>query len=130
MGCSKQAPPAPKVAVAPPSAPAATPVPPEWPDEEPSEEVLRTLEFSRYAALEAQGGLPLQSTNTGRSIVLHPKLYEVHKEKCKRQPQSPPGEYECELRILISLAPDGSNPSEQGERIGVKRDAKGEWILD
>ncbi len=62
--------------------------------------------------------------------MLHPKLYEVHKEKCKRQPQTPSGAYECELRILISLSANGSNPSEQGERIGIKRDSKGAWILD
>jgi hypothetical protein len=130
IGCSKQAPPPPKVAAAASPAPAAAAKAPDWVDEEPSEEVLRTLEFSRYAAIEAQGGLPLQSTNTGRSIVLRPKLYEVHKEKCKRQPQTPPGAYECELRILISLAPDGKKPSYQGERIGVKRNSKGDWVLD
>jgi len=129
-GCSKQAPPPPKVASAAATSPDIAAKAPDWVDEEPSEEILRTLEFSRYAAIEALGGLPLQSTNTGRTIVLHPKLYEVHKEKCSRQPQRPPGAYECQLRILISLAPDGREPSYQGERIKVKRDAKGEWTLD
>lgn len=130
ISCSKQAPPPSKAAVAAASSPKSAPATAQWVDEEPSEAVLRDLEFRRYAAIEAQGGIPLQSTNTGRSIVLRPKLYEVHKETCKRQPQTPPGAYECGLRILISLAPDGSKPSEQGERIGVKRDSNGEWILD
>lgn len=99
------------------------------PDEEPSEEVLRKLDFQRYADIEKMGGMPVVSTASGKGITLHPKLYEVHKDDCKRVPQSPPGHYECGLTIKVSLSPDGSDPSEQGERILVKWDPKGEWVL-
>ncbi|NQD36786.1 hypothetical protein HPT27_07085 [Permianibacter sp. IMCC34836] len=97
--------------------------------EEPSEAVLRELEFQRYDAIKKMGGLPVQVTATGRQLTLHPTLYEVHKESCHPIPQGKPGEFECSLRIKLSLAPDGSNPSEQGERISVKRTTKGEWVL-
>lgn len=99
------------------------------PNEEPSEEVLRKLEFARYAEIEKMGGLPVTVTATGRSLTLHPTLYEVRKESCKPTPQAPAGWYECSLTITLSLAEDGSDPSEQGERIGVKWDPKGEWVL-
>jgi hypothetical protein len=99
------------------------------PTEEPSEEALRTLEFKRYEEIELAGGLPVTITATGRSLTLHPKLYEVRKQSCKPTPQAPPGWYECSLTIKLSLKPDGSNPSEQGERIGVKWDTRGMWVL-
>ena len=130
ISCSKQAPPPPAVAAATVATPAAAPAEPQWVDEEPSEEVLRDLSFRRYAAIEAQGGIPLTSTNTGRSIVLRPKLYEVHKDSCKRQPQTPPGKWECGMTNMVSLAPDGSDPSEQGDRMSVKRMPNGEWVQD
>jgi hypothetical protein len=99
------------------------------PDEEPPEEVLSKLEFQRYDQLEEMGGMPVTMTATGKSLTLHPKLYEVRKEKCSPTPQAPKGWYECELIIKLSLAPDGSDPSEQGERIGVKWSPEGEWVL-
>ncbi|MGH8494189.1 MAG: hypothetical protein ACRERR_13950 [Moraxellaceae bacterium] len=100
------------------------------PPGEPSEEVLRKLEFQRYEAIEAAGGLPVTVSATGRQLVLKPKLYSVRKEGCKPVPQAPVGWYECSLIISLSLAADGSDPSEQGERIGVKWDGrKEEWVL-
>lgn len=100
------------------------------PPGEPSEAVLRALEFQRYAAIEKAGGLPVTITATGRQLVLKPKLYSVRKESCRPTPQAPAGWYECSLTIRLSLAADGSDPSEQGERIGVKWDGKkAEWVL-
>lgn len=107
-----------------PDAPVAAPVP----ADEPSEDVLRKLEFETYASIENAGGMPVTMTATGQSLTLHPKLYEVRKEKCSPTPQAPAGWYECELTIKLSLSPDGSDPSEQGERIGVKWDPRGEWV--
>ena len=99
------------------------------PNEEPSEEVLRKLEFQRYEDIEDAGGLPVTVSATNQALLLRPKLYEVRKDSCSPTPQSPPGWYECSLTIKISLAADGSDPSEQGERIGVKWDPSGEWVL-
>ncbi len=99
------------------------------PAEEPSEEVLRELEFRRYEAIERAGGLHVTVTATGKSLTLHPKLYAVRKQSCKRTAQRPAGWYECSLIIKVSLKADGRDPSEQGERIGVKWDPKGKWVL-
>ncbi|MEO7640057.1 MAG: hypothetical protein ABI919_11085 [Ramlibacter sp.] len=133
-GCSKSKPqppgkpsaasPSPAPAIA--KATAGAPVP----GEEPSEAVLRKLEFQRYEMIDKAGGMPVTMTATGKSLTLHPKLYEVRKEKgCDPTPQAPPGWYECHLIIKLSLSPGGRDPSEQGERIGVKWDPKGEWVL-
>jgi len=96
---------------------------------EPSEDDLRKLEFQTYEAIERAGGMPVTITATGQSLTLHPKLYAVRKDSCKPTPQAPPGWYECSLTIKLSLKADGSNPSEQGERIGVKWDPRGMWVL-
>lgn len=98
------------------------------PLEEPSEAVLRKLEFESYAEIEKMGGMPVTITATGQSLTLRPKLYEVRKKKCTPTPQAPAGWYECSLIITLSLAPDGSDPSEQSERIGVKWDPMGKWV--
>lgn len=109
------------------SVPAAEPAPAPG---EPSEAVLRKLEFQRYEEIEKAGGLPVTVTATGRQLVLKPRLYSVRKEKCQPTPQAPAGWYECSLIISLSLAADGSDPSEQGERIGVKWDgSREEWVL-
>jgi hypothetical protein len=99
------------------------------PAEEPSEDDLRKLEFQTYEAIEQAGGLPVTVTATGQSLTLRPKLYDVRKNSCKPSPHSPPGWYECSLTIKLSLKADGSNPSEQGERIDVKWDPSGRWVL-
>ncbi|WP_257387829.1 hypothetical protein [Tahibacter caeni] len=128
-GCSRQSPSADAAASAAPTPeppPAGVPVP----DEEPSEAVLRKLEFERYDELEAAGGLPVTSTATGNSITLHPTLHDVRKDgPCKPMPHAPTGWYECSLIIRVSISADGGDPSEQGERIGVKWDAgDGKWV--
>lgn len=110
------------------AAPAAVSLAP--PPGEPPEEVLRKLEFERYEMIEKAGGMPVTVTATGRQLVLKPKLYSVRKESCRPTPQAPDGWYECSLTIRLSLAADGRDPSEQGERIGVKWDgSKAEWVL-
>ncbi len=98
------------------------------PEEEPSELVVRKLVFEQYQEIKDAGGLPVMSTATGRQTVLNPTVYDVRKETCARIPQSPPGNYECEVVIRISLSPDGSDPSEQGARISVKWDPSGKWV--
>ena len=98
------------------------------PEEEPSERVVRKLVFEQYQAIKDAGGLPVMSTATGRQTVLNPTVYDVRKETCARIPQSPPGNYECEVMIRMSLSPDGSDPSEQGARISVKWDPSGKWV--
>lgn len=105
---------------------AASPYPP--PPGEPSEADLSRLEFQTYNDIKKAGGMPVTVTATGKSLTLRPTLYSVRKESCKRLPHTPDGTYECSLIISLSLEEDGSNPSEQGERITVKWDgAAGEW---
>ena len=99
------------------------------PAEEPSEDDLRRLGFQTYEAIEQAGGIPVTVTATGQSLTLRPKLYDVRKNSCKPSPHSPPGWYECSLTIKLSLKADGSNPSEQGERLDVKWDPSGMWVL-
>ncbi len=100
------------------------------PPGEPPEAALRKLEFQRYEMIEKAGGIPVTITATGRQLVLKPKLYSVRKKSCRPTPQAPDGWYECSLTISLSLAEDGSDPAEQGERIGVKWDgSKAEWVL-
>lgn len=132
-GCSKSKPePSGKLAVplttatAPSETASVVPVP----AEEPSEAVLRELAFQMYDQIEKAGGLPVTMTATGKSLTLHPKLFEVRKEKnCDRSPRAPAGWYECHLILKLSLSPGGRDPSEKGERMGVKWDPKGEWVL-
>lgn len=79
-------------------------------------------------AIEKSGGVPVVITASGQQVTLHPKLYNVRKDSCKKTPQGPLGWFECSLTITLSLKEDGSDPSEQGKRIGVKWDSKGEWV--
>lgn len=98
------------------------------PDGPPPADVVRKLEFHRYELIEEAGGLPLTLTATGKSMVVHPKLYRVEVEECTPSPQGPPGDHECSLRIQLSLARDGGDPSWQGERISISWDGeKGAW---
>ena len=98
------------------------------PDGPPPADVVRKLEFSRYEEINAAGGLRLTLTATGKSKVVHPKLYQVEVKECRPEPQAHPGDYECTLRIQLSLADDGKDPSWQGERISVSWDGEeGVW---
>ena len=92
---------------------------------EPTEQELRDFEFKRYEAIEAQGGLQL--TVSGQAVIAHPKLYDVHKDKCTAAPQVAPSAFECELTISSSLS-GRDEPREKGERVGVKRGADGAWV--
>lgn len=105
------------------------------PDAEPSEAVLRKLQFQQYEEIEKAGGLPLTVSASGKSFTLRIKLYEVRKEGCKPSPQSPKGSYECNLLLTSSWSKDGGlsydEPSEKGARFGVKWDAEaGAWVSD
>jgi len=103
------------------------------PEEEPSDAVVRELMFEEYRELEKAGGLPVTATATGQNLTIRAKLFDARKEKCTPSPQDPPGWYECELTITLSLATGGKDPankkpSEQGARIGVKWDPSGKWV--
>ncbi|MEO8366556.1 MAG: hypothetical protein ABI538_10155 [Pseudoxanthomonas sp.] len=103
------------------------------PTEEPPNDVVRDLIFEEYRQIEDAGGIPATVTASGKGIQLRAKLFDANKQKCKRTPQSPPGWYECDLLIKVSMTGDGSDPaneepSEQGARIGVKWDPSGKWV--
>jgi len=101
------------------------------PDGEPPADVVRRLEYARYKQIEDAGGMPVTMTATGQGITLHPKLYDVRKEKCTPSPQQPKGHFECEMTIRLTLMEGDDEPSEQGERIGIQWDGrKGEWVLE
>lgn len=101
------------------------------PPGEPTEADLRRLQFQIYNNINEAGGMPVTATATGTTLTLRPTLYSVRKESCRSSPQRPEGTYQCNLTILLSLAADGSDPSEQGARISVKWDGlSGEWVLD
>lgn len=129
-GCSRDEPvadPAPGTATQQPPALAAPQASP--PPGEPPEDALQKIEFANYAAIEKAGGLPVTVSASGQQLLLKPKLYSVRKEKCTPTPQAPEGWYECSLTISVSLAEDGSDPSEQGERISVKWDSlSSAWV--
>jgi hypothetical protein len=92
---------------------------------EPSEQELRDFEFKRYEAIEAGGGLQL--IVSGQAVVAHPKLYDVHKDKCTAAPQAGPSAFECELTIRSSLS-GRDEPREKGERVEIKKGPGGEWV--
>lgn len=98
------------------------------PAEGPPPEVVSALMFAQYEAIEKAGGMAVTLTATGKSMVLHPKLYQARTDSCIPYPRSTRGEYECHLTIQLSLSADGSDPSWKGERLHVEWDAvKGKW---
>jgi rare lipoprotein A (peptidoglycan hydrolase) len=130
VGCSKHKD-QPKVAAStPPAAAEVLPAAIGAPKEEPSEEVLRKLEFQVYDELEKAGGLAMKiqtSEQQATAVPIKAKLYEVHKDKCSPSPIGDGSWYECDLTIKLSL--NGGTPGVQGGRIGVKWDStKGEWV--
>lgn len=101
------------------------------PPGEPAEADLQHLQFQLYSDINQAGGMPATATATGSPITLRPTLYSVRKESCKRRPNVAHNAYQCSLTLSLSLAEDGSDPSEQGARISVKWDStRGEWVID
>ena len=104
------------------------------PDTEPSEAVLRKLQFQENDEIEKAGGLPLTVTASGKSFTLRIKLLDVHKEKsCDPTPQAEKGWFECHLILTSSWSTNGGvsydKPSDKPARFGVKWDGKlGEWV--
>jgi hypothetical protein len=92
---------------------------------EPTEQELRDFEFRRYEAIEAQGGLQL--TVSGQSMVVHPKVFDVHKERCAPAPSIAPTAFTCDLTLKMSLS-GRDEPRDKDERVSVKKAATGEWI--
>ena len=105
------------------------------PDHEPSADDVRRLVMQRYEGLEDAGGFPATVTASGKSIVIHAKVFDVRKESCRRVPQAKPGEWECEAALMMALCtgdcdPSMEEPLPKGERIGIRWDpVKGEFAL-
>ena len=103
------------------------------PDTEPSEAVLRKLQFQENDEIEKAGGLPLTATTSGKSFTLRIKLLDVRKEKsCDPTPQAEKGWFECHLILTSSWSTNGGvsydKPSDKPARFAVKWDGKlGEW---
>jgi hypothetical protein len=101
-------------------------------DEEPPEKVLSALMFKQYAQLEAQGGLPATVTASGKSGIIHAKLYSVTKDKCHQSPVIPEGMYQCNVALMGTMWWEGqrepTKPLSDAKRILVIKDADGAWI--
>ncbi len=95
---------------------------------EPDEATLRRLDMARADAIEKAGGMPVVITQTGTRATLHPKVWTVHKDECHKATY-PVGSWDCSLSITITLVAGDQNPLPQGERISVRRNAQGEWVL-
>lgn len=98
------------------------------PDEEPSAEDVRRLSIEMYERLEKAGGLPVTMTATGKSTVLHGKVFDARKESCQRLPNAKPGEWECEAELMVGLCsgdcdPSAEEPLPKGERVYILWDA-------
>lgn len=106
------------------------------PDEEPSAGDVRRLAIEMYERLEKAGGLPVTMTATGKSMVLHGKVFDARKESCRRLPSAEPGEWECEAELMLGLCsgdcdPSAEEPLPKGERIPIRWDsAQRRFTLD
>lgn len=100
--------------------------------DEPPEQVLSDFMFAQYAELEAQGGLPMTVTASGKSGIVRAKLYSVAKDKCHQSPVEPPGMFECGVDLMGTLWWDGqrepTKPLSNAKRILVIKDANGNWV--
>lgn len=98
------------------------------PDDEPSAADVHRLAIEMYERLEDAGGLPVTLTATGQSTVFHGKVFDAHKESCRRLPGAKPGEWECEAELMLGLCsgdcdPSAEEPLPKGERIPIRWDA-------
>lgn len=98
------------------------------PDEEPSAEDVRRLSIEMYERLENAGGLPVTVSATGKSMVIHSKVFDARKESCRRLPGAKPGEWECEAELMMGICsgdcdPSAEEPRPKGERVGIRWNA-------
>lgn len=106
------------------------------PDEEPSAEDVRRLSIEMYERLENAGGLPVTVSASGQSMILHGKVFDAHKQSCRRLPGAKPGEWECEAELMMGLCsgdcdPSAEEPMPKGERVGIRWDsAQRRFTLD
>lgn len=131
--CSKKAPEPPKAAAKESTTPASAEPAPRKDYKEPPEDVLRRMFFKAYPAIDEKGGLPVTVTASGQSGTIRIKLYEVHKRECRllEATSSPPGMWECSVRLLVDYywshkKPKG--PGEDNKRISVIQAANGDWL--
>jgi hypothetical protein len=100
--------------------------------DEPPEQVLRDFMFAQYAVLEANKGLPVTVTATGKSGVLRSKLYSAAKDECHIERGGPPGMFECGMNLMVTLwwdgRPEPTKPSADAKRISVIKNTDGKWI--
>lgn len=119
----------------PPTAPTAPPPGVPVPAGEPSADDVRRLVFERYQRIEDAGGLPMTMTATGQPLLIHTKVFDARKESCHRPPHAEPGVWECEAQAQMALCngdcdPALEEPLPKGERIGVRWDPAGQWVLE
>lgn len=105
------------------------------PDGEPSAADVRRLAFETYQRLEDAGGLPATFTPTGAPVLIRAKLFDARKDSCRRLPQTPPGRWECTAELQLAVCNDDCDPSQgtpssKGERIFIRWDTAGRWVLD
>jgi hypothetical protein len=98
----------------------------------PTEATLRDFMFRQYEQIEARGGLPMTVTATGKSGIVHMKLYEVRKDECVKAKARPDGVYECGVNLMATMWWEGQRepkkPLQDAKRVLAIRDAKGVWI--
>ncbi|MDC7807119.1 hypothetical protein PQS31_09830 [Luteimonas sp BLCC-B24] len=105
------------------------------PDAEPSAADVRRLAFETYQRLEDAGGLPVTLTATDTPGLIRAKLFDARKESCRRLPQTAPGHWECTADLQLALCngdcdPSRERPLPKSERIFIRWDAAGRWVLD
>lgn len=105
------------------------------PKEEPSEADVRRIAIEEYERLEQAGGLPLTMTATGKSFVLHAKVFDARTQSCERLQHITPAQWECTAELLMSICTGDCNPTFEpsnwkAERVRIKWDpAVGSWTL-
>jgi len=93
---------------------------------EPTEAALRSMLEKSYDAISTAGGMNVTVTASGKNLNLKPKLHEMKKVGCKAMKLSKDTSYECSVDAIISI--NGGKPGKHGERLQLKKNAKGEWI--
>jgi hypothetical protein len=95
----------------------------------PPPKVVEDLLVRQYARIRKRGGMPVVVTASGKQAVLYPTLHSARCDSCRKVPQST-DEFECYLSTMLSLSPDGRDPSPHGERLFVRHVPGGGWTAN